>query len=706
MNINIPNVVEPYSVVPSDDSYRYVELTGEEYVELKFETAEYKEIPTGSSITFESRNYYVNRPQDVKIVHNKLYEYTVRFEAVWSVLKYRPYANPDDGRVDFPVTGDLSEHVSMLIRSMWQYTPFAWTAGSVMSNTEEKCISYGGITMYEALELIAQEYETEFEFAGTTLNVGKIEYNGSSPLTLEYGKGKGIKSGIQRSNLGDSPKVYGLIVKGSSQNLNTSSNQQASYGDKTLHMPAYVANPLDPNDKRPMIIGYDAVNDKFAYATGFYESGSPSVTTYTFMEESGFMQNNAKYFHIPVGGRSIYYTESGIVNPAPVIPNFGSKIEIADLSHIYPQLTHTITNVTTRTVQDSRDGESYTEYTIYIAANTDPNYNDCLIPGNNLSIVFQSGALAGKEFDVNYEYSTHKFVIVSKFIDDERMPGGVFIPATGDTFKAFNCMLPEAYIRNDSNHTGAEWDMARESVRQLYELMDNNYTYKFDVDGIYTSSLSDADFAKIIPGSYIRLVHTYGTGNPNNINVLIRIMSVKQPLNTPRWVTITVADRPSVRVRRRQQLQAASDDETSRNDASSSVYDERSRRIADVDNTNSRVNALPTYEDAYSELEDAGEPILVDAEKCQSMKYLEFASGDRAAGKSIVINSSYAGIETSVIINNKSANDITLTITAKNGETVVFNTADKNDQVFAGCVRKLTYWMAERVYYVTMTDIQ
>jgi len=687
-----------YNVVPSDDSNKFVELTGEEYVELKFSSVEYVEITTGSSIVFQSRSYYVNRPQDVKIIHSKMFDYTVRFEAVWAVLKYRPYANPDDGRVEFPVTGNLQEHVTMLIRSARIYTPFGWAVGNLLSNTEERCISYNGITLYEAVELIAQEFETEFEFDGLTLNVEKIEYNTTGYLQLGYGKGEGLKSGIQRSNYGDNPKVYGLVVKGSSQNINTSTNQNESYGDKTLHMPAYLEYPQGSNDRRPMVIGFDG--EKFSYAVGFYDSFLS--TNYVYQSEYGFDDSKASWFHIPVGGRTIYNCESPNVNPDPVIPNFGSKIDIVDLSHIYPQLTHTVTSVTTRQVQD-RDNQPYTEYSVIINAGI--NYNDLLIPGKTMSIVFQSGMLAGKEFDVNYNNTQQKFTVIAKIIDDERMPEGAFIPAVGDTFKVFNCMLPDDYIRKDSNHTGAEWDMAREAVRQLWEAMRNLYTYKFDIDGIYAASLSSSDFAKFRPGSYVKFVNT-----DLGANAMIRIMSVKQPLNAPRWITITVADKPSVRVRARQELSVISNDFTSRNNMSSTIEMERDRRIDDVGNTNTRVSNLsktvsemPTAADAYKSIED-NRAIDVTIENREVTNYIELKEASSA--RTISLSSDNDGVWGEVILDNAANTDIELTVVPKENEySVVFNDADKNNVVPAGSVKVLSYCKAGNKFYAKLTDI-
>jgi hypothetical protein len=709
-----------YDVMPSDDSNGYVELMGEDYVELKFATPTYVEIPVGSYITFSDKLYYINMPQDIKIINRRNYEYTVRFEAVSAVWKYRPFINPDDGRVTFQVTGNLSEHVNLLIRSARMYSGGNWVAGTIASISDEKCISYDGISLRDALVLIADEFGMEFEFDHLTVNVCKVEYNASSPISLQYGKNNGLVSGIQRMNYSKGPELIGYAVRSSSQNLNTSSNQNVSYGDKTLHMPDKLVPPAYPSFELPMIIGYDG--SKFAYSKNFNAEGSSQY--YIYEEETGFDENKAKYYYIPVGdGHAIYYAGTEKLFPEPLYLSKynGVRIDVLDLTNIYPTVTHTVTNVTTRTVTDDNN-EQYTEYSVYVADNI--NYNDLQIPGTNaITIVFQTGALAGKEFDVNYNHANRKFTIVSKFIDDERMPqGSYFIPAQGDTFKVFNCMLPDDYIRKDSDHTGAEWDLAREAVRQLWDNMHVQYKWKFDVDGIYAAGLTDSEFAKFRIGGYVSF-----TDPAVQVNAVeIRIMSIKQPLNHPRWITVTIADRQEIHKRLIAGLQAMSEFGVNNINTSTEINDEAQRRSTGISNANLRINttngnvttlatrvtgvegdvaALPTYADAYSALEDKGGPVLVDAKKCQSLKYLEFTREYASASKSIVLNSSYAGIETSVIISNNSGTDVTLSVTAKNGEAIVFNTADKNDQVLDGCVRKLTYWLTGRTYYVTMTDI-
>ena len=76
------------------------------------------------------------------------------------------------------------------------------------------------------------------------------------------------------------------------------------------------------------------------------------------------------------------------------------------------------------------------------------NFEDCLIEGETLTIIPQTGMLAGKEFEAKYIHNAkegkaaRRFEIVPQDIDGQTMPGGNYIPQVGDTYAVFHCMLP------------------------------------------------------------------------------------------------------------------------------------------------------------------------------------------------------------------------------------------------------------------------
>lgn len=515
------------AIDPSDDSARYAELTGDDRVELKFELPQHAEIAPGSSISFEGKTYYVERPQDVEIICSREYRYTCQFWTVAARLKHMTYINPDDGRITFAVNGTANDHLGLLVRAINELSPLTWTVGNTVYNSTQKAVSFDGNTFWEALEMIAEAFSTEFEFDGTAVYLRFVGYNKSLPLNLQYGAGNGLEPGIRRTNYGDKPPVVALCVKGGSRNLNTSSSQDA-YDSKTLHMPTEI-------NHQPMVIGYDG--SKFAYASGY------SSNQYTYTKETGFQDGSARYYVVGNGGRVLYY--GGTIGISPAMPNltFGTSMDVADLSEIYPNLTHTVTAVTTEQV--TANGETFTQYTVAVSTNID--YNDALIPVERMTVVFQTGILAGRELEASFSTQDSAFTLVRAVIDDEYMPGGVFIPAVGDTFRVFGCMLPQQYIRDDSTHTGAEWEMAKAAVREMWGKGTLQYTWSADLDGIFTAAMTDAAFAKIRVGGYV----SFTDPQVQAAALLIRIVGIKQPVNHPKWPSITLAEESTLRRRAR-----------------------------------------------------------------------------------------------------------------------------------------------------------
>ena len=363
MNITLANG-NTLAVEPDGDSARYAELTGDDWVELRFSMPEYVEIEPGSAITFNGNTYHVERPQDVTIIHRMYYEYVVRFDSASIRLHHLMYSNPDDGRVEFSVTGPASTHLALLVRGANVYGSLTWTQGACIADNEslEKTISYDTLTLWDALELMGETFGCEWECIGTDIRfLRQVEYNKSLPLSLQYGEGNGLRTGIRRTNLGDKPPVKALVVKGSSTNINTSSDL-TSYGSKTLHMAI-------GNSGVPLYVGYDGEHYIYQEADG---QGDPVWST-----DPQFNALLAKYFLVNDDGRMLLYCGNDITDLNTPSMGWGDGAEVADLSAIYPQKTHTVTAVSTEQVHFADDPtETYLQYTITISINNqsfDPN---------------------------------------------------------------------------------------------------------------------------------------------------------------------------------------------------------------------------------------------------------------------------------------------------------------------------------------------
>ena len=159
------------------------------------------------------------------------------------------------------------------------------------------------------------------------------------------------------------------------------------------------------------------------------------------------------------------------------------------------------------------------------------------IVGQSMSIVFQSGMLAGKEFEISqYTHEGRVFEIVNKDIDSIPMPGGVYVPVIGDTFVVFGCSLPDAYVSDNVTKTGASWDMFREAVAYMYENEEEKYSYTGPLSAIWLKENWATVSPKIRLGGYCSLT------DPELGGVLIRIRSIKDMINNPYDLTVDLSN--------------------------------------------------------------------------------------------------------------------------------------------------------------------
>lgn len=205
-----------------------------------------------------------------------------------------------------------------------------------------------------------------------------------------------------------------------------------------------------------------------------------------------------------------------------------------DCSDIYPKRVGTVTSVVE--VDKGKHFYDFVDDTIP----EELDFSDCLIEGETMTIIPQSGMLAGKEFDVKYKHSERKFEIVPQDIDGETMPNDIYNLAVGDKYAVFHVSLPDAYVCNNSDKSGASWDMFREAARFFYENTGELFTFKGELDGIWAKKDWLNIGGRIKPGWYVLFsdeqFHPEGS--------LVRIISVKDFCNNPHSPTIELSNSP------------------------------------------------------------------------------------------------------------------------------------------------------------------
>ena len=488
-------------VLMDDNSYRFREIMGDNTLTLYFSLSEHVEIPLGAYVDYQGERYTLQRPEALKMNHTRNFEYTVTLEsdqAKAKIWKFRCLYSKEkqaltDGRLKFSLTAKPKEHLQMFVDNM-NRRDTGWTIGECIDDTE-KCISYDHAYCWAALGQMADEFNTEFEIIGKRVSLHKVEYNKNTPLPLSYGRGNGFKSGVGRSNYEDNPPIEILYTQGGTDNIDYS-----KYGSSELHLP------------KNGTIAYDGVK---------------------FEDEEGFDASNAHTYIADDKGLSVCRLD-------------GTRTSLAedslDCSSIYPQRVGAISEV----ICVNKDSNFYDFIDNSIPGTL--NYEDCLIEGETMTVIFQTGMLAGKEFDVKYYHDKkntkkgRRFEIVPQEIDGQTMPNDTFKPVQGDKYAVFGCHLPDAYInaykKKGDPKTGAEWDMMRQSVKYLYDNEVQNFSFTGTLDGIFAKKNWLNISGKIRLGGFI----LFTDDRFQKEGVRIRIISIKDYINTPYSPEITLSN--------------------------------------------------------------------------------------------------------------------------------------------------------------------
>lgn len=201
------------------------------------------------------------------------------------------------------------------------------------------------------------------------------------------------------------------------------------------------------------------------------------------------------------------------------------KEDSLDCSEIYPSRVGTVS-----AVECIDAGKNFYD----IIDNSIPaelNFNDYVIEGETATIIFQKGMLAGddKQFEFKYNHSERRFELVPQEIDGVTMPNETFSPAVGDTYAIFGIMLPDSYICNNTDKTGASWDMFREAARKLYENEDPKFTFTGTLQGLWAKKNWLRVGGRLKVGGYV--LFTDEQFAPDGI--LIRITGIKEFLTSP-----------------------------------------------------------------------------------------------------------------------------------------------------------------------------
>lgn len=475
----------------SDNSYRHRALMGEDSLTLYFELPRHVEIPLGAFVDFQNTRYTLTRPEALKMHHTRHYEYTLTMDSPQAKLKLWRLRNVVDGRLKFSLTAQPREHLQQLIDNL-NRRESGWNIGACIAGAEV-LVNYDHVDCMTALQRMAEEMKTEWHIDGRTISLGKVEGSKAQPLSLSYGRGNGFVSGVGRNNQGDRPPVEQLFVQGGERNIDAS-----KYGTSTLHMP---------------------------------KGGEIRFDGTKFEGEAGFDASRARSYVVAADGLSVRRSGQSGVSGAE---------DSLDATEIYPKRVGRVSAVVV--VNEKKHFYDFSDASIPDTL----DYEKHLIAGEKMTVIFQSGMLAGREFDVKYNHKEagekkgKRFELVPKEMDGQTMPNATYMPRVGDEYAVFHCALPEAYINEPKTKQGAEWDLMRKAVAYLYDHEGAQFTFTGELDGIWAKKNWANIGGRLKIGGFVRFSDPQW--QPEGVDV--RIIGIKQYVNNPHSPTLELSNAP------------------------------------------------------------------------------------------------------------------------------------------------------------------
>ncbi|MCM1221150.1 MAG: phage tail protein [Lachnospiraceae bacterium] len=513
-----------------DSSYRYRALMQAPQLVLKFNLPYYVEFPVGTSCMFQNQTFTLNSPQNLKKQGTQKIEYSMTLGTKEDNLSLYKLRNTVDGRLKFSMCAKPHEFIEEIVKNLctrdgegvWLYNK------EHIIDSTEKTIEFNHTDCLSALNSVATTFETEYEIInngnGTfEIALHKVEYFKSDPLPLSYGRGNGFVPGVGRTTEADGKPVKRLYVQGGEDNIDRS-----QYGK----MFGYSNNPAELRLPKSQTLDYEGRTYK-TDSEGYYIERSDKTST-AVMEDS------------------------------------------LDCSEIYPSFIGKVTGVATPNVEKNF-------YDIIDSTIPDNlNFNNYIIAGESMTIIFQSGMLAGREFEVKYRHEDKRWELVPMEEDGITLPNETFKPSAAasnpDTYAVFGIMLPKEYICNNDNKSGAAWDMFREGAKYLYEHEDQKFTFAGELQSIYAKRnwLKIGGYLKV--GSYIHF-----TDSQFAVDGLdIRIIGIKDYINAPYSPTLEISNSIQSATTVNSQLQQIENTEVAIEDTKKKVIQFTKRRFRDA----------------------------------------------------------------------------------------------------------------------------
>lgn len=428
------------SVLITKDAVSHEELMTSDYIQLSWNDDKTIVLPAGAYIIYQDEKYSLIEPYLPLRENEAEYKYTPQFHSrimIWDKIPVPLYTYESDGltiksrEMDWDFTGSPADAMYMVKQAIKNETGEDWTIQLSESLPATITISSQSTSIFSNLNNIAEECETEWWTDKKTNTIYLSECKYGTPLKLIVGENVSVPS-VSESKDGYYTRFYAF---GSTRNI----TQEYDSGQATNH----IANKrlgLDPT-KYP---------GGFKDIKGHFENG---VFTSDLMPGEIFI-------------KTLFFDK--------IFPS--SKLTISD---VRARLKYRLDNNGNKIKIGGTDDEPvYEQYAIWYFQIENFNFDkESIIDGKNLSVSFESGQLAGRDFELKYydkpekkndeadvttfEIKTGDYEIIIDESTGNIIPGlSYIIPQNGDQIILFNIIMPSEYVSSAQNELEKELDKA------------------------------------------------------------------------------------------------------------------------------------------------------------------------------------------------------------------------------------------------------
>lgn len=482
------------TIKPDASSNQSKKVMGENVVNISFEDSRFIQFAINDYCMIYGEKYILTKlPVYTKLSTYK-HTYGLTMQAEGTELVRAQYLFLGElntlTEADFSLMGTADQFIDLVLQNA-NRTSSGWLKGQVI-NGGYKNLTFSKDNCYNALGKIAEAFETEFWIIGKTIHLTKR--SNDTGYAFKHGRNNGLYE-INRTNLNDSDIVTRLYTFGSDKNL------PPTYPGKRLRLPGYypytITNITCDLFEASGTDNFYHINFSPVTATGVtlirVEYRIHGTTTVVGNFDAG--NGGAASFNLPINNYDFrFITIGGIANGQatswvninsiitdpifaagffPYIESNVSKYGVIEYTEIFDDIFPTRTGkVTSVNVSDPFK---------FYDTSIDFNINTQLLPGITPKVVFNSGQLAGYEFDISrFDNATKEITILQN--KDERnitVPSPDLKAAIGDEYILVDLVMPQSYVE------AAEILLRNKAQAFLDQLSQPQLSYTMVIDPVF-----------------------------------------------------------------------------------------------------------------------------------------------------------------------------------------------------------------------------